>query len=209
MEKKYYFSIDDRQVGPMSAEEIKEKINQGSINAATLAWCEGMSDWEKVSDIEGLKGMVVSSSATPPPLPKKAAVGAPEGLSSFEAVAYKFVLTAFPQWGKRPVKVREYVLKNPKKAVPVAVGTLAAIVVCIALMMSVVSSPEPQVAQGAGQQFPAGQPPAGWQAQHRAWQDAQRYTQDVIDDAYKYNRDAQDRMDEVYRKGTYDFMSDD
>ncbi len=61
--KEYFYSDGQEQLGPLKAEELKEK----KINKDTLVWCEGMEDWQKAGDVEELKFLFV---ATPPPLKK-------------------------------------------------------------------------------------------------------------------------------------------
>lgn len=207
MSAKYFFSINDKQVGPLEEAVIQENISNGTINGMTMAWRQGMADWKPVSHIDELKEMLLPPPITPPPLPKE---GIPEGLTPLETWAYKLVMLLYRQWGKRPVPVREYVMKNPHKALPVAFGTVVLIIAVFVIIFSIRSEPVAPPQQGMGQPgYPQQVPPAGWQAQHRAWQDAQQYNQGVIDDVYTYRRDAEDRMADVYRRGTYDFMSDD
>ena len=124
-----------------------------------------------------------------------------------EASAYRFVLSIFRAWGGRSTPVRDYVLHNPKRALPVAAVTLVIMLIVILSIPSLFeTTPEqtPAVTADLPQQQQAA-PPANWQEGYRAWQDTQRYNQGVIDDVYKYRRDSQDRMDETYRRGTYDW----
>lgn len=60
--KKYYFVKDNKQHGPFSIEELKDK----SIKKTTLVWTEGMNDWvEAESQIE----LYEILNNTPPPIP--------------------------------------------------------------------------------------------------------------------------------------------
>ena len=68
---KYYFYIkNNKEQGPFSLDELKEK----TINHSTLVWTEGLSDWIKASDLDEIKYVIVSKlPPTPklPPIPKK------------------------------------------------------------------------------------------------------------------------------------------
>lgn len=68
----YYYSIDDKQVGPVSFEEL-QKID---INRKTLIWHKGMSDWEVAESIEELKDFFKFKN-TPPPLPVSTTINPP------------------------------------------------------------------------------------------------------------------------------------
>lgn len=50
---KNYFYIDKngQQTGPVSEDSLK----QHGVNANTLVWCEGMSEWKKANEIAELK----------------------------------------------------------------------------------------------------------------------------------------------------------
>jgi cytochrome P450 len=105
--------------------------------------------------------------------------------------------------------VYDYVQKDPRRALPVAAATLACFAAVIAIGFSNMEQPQQQAqTQGQMQQGPMVMPQPDWQAQHRAWKDAHDYGSSVINDAYKYRRDSQDRMDETYRRGTYDWYTD-
>jgi hypothetical protein len=48
MEAKWYYSEDGKALGPMSADEIADRIS-GAENEPHFVWIEGMSDWTDVS----------------------------------------------------------------------------------------------------------------------------------------------------------------
>lgn len=229
MERSYYFSINAQQVGPLDEEGIRQQLAKGAITAETLAWCEGMSGWEPAGQLEELKLFFIKSrpAAQPPPLPEseKPASGPvhddlnktekPEGLSSLEETAYRFVLGFYRTWGGFSPPVRNYVLKNPKRAVPVAlvtIGLILAVVVSLPSMFQQTSEQAPvdgqQQTQISGQQqMPTQGVPPNWQQNYQILRDTQNYNQGVIDDVYKYRQKAEDRMDETYRRGTYDWYN--
>jgi len=64
-DEQWYFSVSDQQRGPISREDVKQKVDAGEITAATLFWKEGMAAWSPA-------GQTVFSEyfrkTTPPPL---------------------------------------------------------------------------------------------------------------------------------------------
>lgn len=59
--KKYHYSDGDKQFGPLTKEELKDK----KITKDTMVWYEGLDNWVKASDVDELKELFKS---TPPPL---------------------------------------------------------------------------------------------------------------------------------------------
>ena len=49
--KQYYINVDNKQIGPLSFDELKEN----KITRETIVWFEGLQDWQKAGDIEELK----------------------------------------------------------------------------------------------------------------------------------------------------------
>ncbi|RUM62203.1 MAG: antifreeze protein [Sulfurimonas sp.] len=62
----YYLVIDNRAQGPLTLEQIKTVIFEGSVTEDTLAWREGMDGWERAQSIDGLAALF---NTTPPPIP--------------------------------------------------------------------------------------------------------------------------------------------
>jgi hypothetical protein len=242
MKEKYFFGINNEKVGPLDEESIRQRIAEGEITANTLAWCKGMSDWKpthKISELMEAFSQLQETNIEPPPFPgggektqessipplpetdnassadasKQTEENAAKGLGSLNEAAYRFVLWTFRSWGKRPSPIRSYVLKDPKRAVPVAAGTILLLVLIIGIWIASLSGGNKDAIQQPGLQQSAQQqtrtPPPGWQDQYRVWQDQQKSNQKIIDDTYKYTRDSQDKMDETYRRGTYDWYNKD
>lgn len=51
MEKKWYYAIDKKPVGPVDEDEFLQLIENGTILAKTLVWQPGMKEWKPLSDI--------------------------------------------------------------------------------------------------------------------------------------------------------------
>ena len=60
----YYYSDNEKQLGPLTLDELKEK----RIKKSTLVWTDGFTDWTTADKVDELKDIVISE---PPPLPKK------------------------------------------------------------------------------------------------------------------------------------------
>lgn len=72
----WYVAIDEKQVGPLKKEVVKEKWEAGEISADSLCWRAGFSDWIPVSEAQELaavlaprpnKPVIVASSPVPAP----------------------------------------------------------------------------------------------------------------------------------------------
>lgn len=61
----WFAVIAGQQTGPYSDEQIQDLIKQGRVVRDTMVWCEGMSNWCKATEVQGL----VPSSHMPPPIP--------------------------------------------------------------------------------------------------------------------------------------------
>jgi hypothetical protein len=157
MEMSYFFGIGGETVGPLDTDAIRQHIRDGRINKATLAWHQGMAEWQPVDTIAELKdafGELLETQGGPPPLPPqsaptgappplpegtadtggptdRSAQEAPAGLSELERSAYRLVM-----WGFRSRRLREYVQRNPRKALHLATAT---ILVLVLLGISLVS----------------------------------------------------------------------
>ncbi len=51
---KYFYLLNEQQLGPISKKEFEELLSSNKINSTTLVWCEGMDDWEEVSKVFNL-----------------------------------------------------------------------------------------------------------------------------------------------------------
>jgi uncharacterized membrane protein len=47
----WYIVVDGRETGPMSEEDVVERLESGEINGDTYAWSEGMQDWQRTRTI--------------------------------------------------------------------------------------------------------------------------------------------------------------
>lgn len=52
--KKWFVYLGDKHEGPFSALEVQAKITGGQLTLKSFVWCEGMSDWKAMSDVQEL-----------------------------------------------------------------------------------------------------------------------------------------------------------
>lgn len=64
--KKFYFAVNGQSVGPLDMASIQMQIAQQAIAPNTLAWTEGMAQWQAAATIPELASMFAP---TPPPIP--------------------------------------------------------------------------------------------------------------------------------------------
>jgi hypothetical protein len=50
----WYFAAGSNRQGPVSDEQLRDKIASGEIRAETLLWYSGMAEWTKAGDVPGL-----------------------------------------------------------------------------------------------------------------------------------------------------------
>lgn len=62
----YFYALNGQQAGPVNYEALKELFSGGSINAETLVWKQGMTNWASLQSIPELQNLLGS---IPPPLP--------------------------------------------------------------------------------------------------------------------------------------------
>lgn len=61
----WYYHQNNQKIGPISFEELKEKIEKGELSGGSLVWKTGTKDWVSVRDHNDLCAFVQD----PPPLP--------------------------------------------------------------------------------------------------------------------------------------------
>ena len=68
----WYMAIGGHQVGPVSQQEIITNLQNGSIDAETLVFSAGMTQWQKVKDVAAF-----ASLSRAPPEPSAGQAAAP------------------------------------------------------------------------------------------------------------------------------------
>jgi len=50
----YFVTRDGRQEGPLSLDEINQRLSEGTLSPSDLGWTESMGDWKPLQDIPGV-----------------------------------------------------------------------------------------------------------------------------------------------------------
>src|SRR5262245_51763710 len=74
-DEQWYMAIGGHQVGPVSADEIRSNIDNGSIDAKTLLFSAGMKNWTPMSAIPQFASRL--SPQAVPPIPGEPTAAAP------------------------------------------------------------------------------------------------------------------------------------
>ena len=54
MNQEWHLLQDGQQYGPYTGDQLVEFANDGRIVRESMLWAEGMADWVKAADVEGL-----------------------------------------------------------------------------------------------------------------------------------------------------------
>ena len=68
----WYVGRNGRQEGPVSDEQLRAMVRDGSLQREDLVWREGMADWQPAKAIPELDFSTAPSYVTPPPPPTAA-----------------------------------------------------------------------------------------------------------------------------------------
>lgn len=50
IDEKYFLAVEGRAVGPLTSQEIYQRLQTGEINLLNFFWSEGWSDWKRICD---------------------------------------------------------------------------------------------------------------------------------------------------------------
>jgi uncharacterized protein (TIGR00266 family) len=74
MAKQWYMAVGGHQVGPVSEDEIRQNLANGAIDASTLLFAEGMSNWTALHDVPDFRAASGPGvRMAPPPVPGRRA----------------------------------------------------------------------------------------------------------------------------------------
>jgi predicted Zn finger-like uncharacterized protein len=71
----WYVAIDDKQVGPLTVDKVKEHWDQGEVGPDSLCWRQGFGDWIPLSEVKELASVLA-------PRPAKPVIVAPSPVSA-------------------------------------------------------------------------------------------------------------------------------
>ena len=57
----WHLVVDQKQIGPMTAAEVRDRYARGEIDADTYIWREGFSDWMRVSQVDDFSDIAQST----------------------------------------------------------------------------------------------------------------------------------------------------
>jgi len=61
----WHYADGGNQLGPVSDEELKNLLQNGSISSQTLVWSEGMAEWAPVGSLPGIDAGAINPYASP------------------------------------------------------------------------------------------------------------------------------------------------
>jgi hypothetical protein len=87
MADQWYYAQQGQRQGPVSEQQLKELAVSGQLKATDTVWKQGMAQWAKASQINGL--LPPSDLSQPPALPRQNSAGAPHRhISSFSFATF-------------------------------------------------------------------------------------------------------------------------
>ena len=69
--RSWFFAANGQQQGPYPEAQFRDLIARGAVNAQTLVWSDGMANWQRAGEVQGLMG---GGGAPPPMAPPDGAV---------------------------------------------------------------------------------------------------------------------------------------
>ncbi len=66
VESVWHLVIDQEQIGPMTAAEVRQRFSRGEIDAETYIWREGFADWLPLTQVEGFTDLAGGAPAAAP-----------------------------------------------------------------------------------------------------------------------------------------------
>jgi predicted Zn finger-like uncharacterized protein len=124
----WYVAIDEKQVGPLTVEKMKEHWDRGEVGPDSLCWRQGFGDWIPLSDVAELASVLA-------PRPAKPVIVAPSPVSTSVPAVSAPVESAFSA-GAAPKNTRPEIPAAPALGVeptssgwkPSAASVLASLV---------------------------------------------------------------------------------
>lgn len=69
LKEQWHAAIDNKPTGPMSIQELKEHLDQGSVTSTSLVWRDGFADWMELKAVKELSSLLKPAGLKPPPKP--------------------------------------------------------------------------------------------------------------------------------------------
>lgn len=75
MSENWFYAQNGQQIGPVTAEQIREAVGEGSLDHADLVWRDGMAQWTPIASIAELAGTVRAHGPATATLPRVTGLG--------------------------------------------------------------------------------------------------------------------------------------
>lgn len=75
LREQWHAAIDNKPAGPMSVQELKEHLDQGTVTPTSLVWRDGFTDWMELRAVKELASLLKPAEIKP--LPKPVITGKP------------------------------------------------------------------------------------------------------------------------------------
>jgi len=62
-----YIAVQGETTGPFNAAQLKQKLQDGALDRATMVWMEGMDEWAPAGEVDALQALFKSTPPPPPP----------------------------------------------------------------------------------------------------------------------------------------------
>lgn len=122
----WHYIEQGQQCGPLTDDELRERVAAGALRPEDYVWTEGMADWAPASQIQGLQWPGHSTPPPPvpppPPPPPQAAAPAPGGSPTGDL--------NLPRGGLSPVSPQE-IERSQAAPIPVPNHLVASILVSL------------------------------------------------------------------------------
>lgn len=99
MSREWYYAIDNRQLGPVSASDITSMLKRGQLNSQHRVWTRGMKAWGSIGSVAEFA--VVAAESRPKP-------GAAEGQEHISDNPFAAPMTDIRTEHRRRGRIREY-----------------------------------------------------------------------------------------------------
>lgn len=67
-EKKWFVYLGDHHEGPFSIDELQGKLTAGQVSTTQYVWCDGMTDWKLMSEVDVFEKLRAAIPVPPPTL---------------------------------------------------------------------------------------------------------------------------------------------
>lgn len=67
-EKKWFVYLGDHHEGPFSIDELQGKLSAGQVSTTQYVWCDGMTDWKLMSEVDVFEKLRAAIPVPPPTL---------------------------------------------------------------------------------------------------------------------------------------------